>query len=485
MPKPMISDIEDIRTILEKNKVAIFGLGEYPSSRSEIHFFANDLEIFFEKKTNETASVENLIPINYLPKDPLSTRLSAKKTDLLPRDRKLIARINKKSKNKKAAIYVYKSDYRLEKICKRHNWKLIACPADLYYKLSDKQKFHRILKKLNIATPQKIVNFSQLDTEISRLARNGHQKAVVQLLYERGGRGTFFLDSTRGKNASVQIKERMTILKSKQSLRRIAISKFIKGPALSITGCVTRDNGILSSYCQYQLIDIPEVTKNKNDASGIFCGHDWSLSNAIPEKIHKKSRVLIGKIGKELKKEGFIGLFGLDLIWEKKFDRIVPLEINPRLLGTFPTGVYVQIEKKEVPLVAFHVLDYLNIPYKINGASLYRKGSLRHGAHLILHNPEKCSIKCFNDLKGGVYNMEKRCLRYLREGIELGDLKAKNEFIITEGGPIKGKEYKRGRRLLRLITSQAISKNHGSTLNQWGKEIVTTVYKELKIKCYV
>jgi len=186
-----------------------------------------------------------------------------------------------------------------------------------------------------------------------------------------------------------------------------------------------------------------------------------------------------------LKKKGALGIFGLDLMWDKENNSLVPLEINPRLLGTFPAAIYVQLEKKEVPLIAFHILEFLNIPYKIKDENIYRKDLPRHGAHIILHNPEKYGVVCQNQLRGGVYDLSKNQLRYLRSGEELSDIENKNEFIITEGGPIKGREYKRDRRLLRIITKQAISKAEGEKLNDWGKNIIKSVYKELKLKPYV
>jgi hypothetical protein len=485
MPKKIISTITDVRHLIEKKDFKIFGLGEYPSSRSEIRPLAPDLEVICEKKTGEFGSIRKKVPIVYFPKSISKNISRFGKTSLSPRDKRTISYIKKKSGKKKVALYLYKSTPKIEAICKKYKWTVIALPTSLYYKLSDKLEFYAILQKLRKPAKYTLVRFKNLESRLPALFKKYGDRVVIQFLYERGGRGTFFFRKKDKKTILEDIKKRFRILKKKGEIDYVTVSRFIKGPALSITGCITRENGILTSYCQFQLIDTPEVTLNKMDATGIFCGHDWSLSNNIPLDIHRKAQGLAEKIGQELKKKGALGIFGLDLMWDKENNSLVPLEINPRLLGTFPAAVYVQLEKKEVPLIAFHILEFLNIPYKIKGENTYRKDLPRHGAHIILHNPEKYDVVCQNQLQGGVYVLNKNWLRYLRSGVELSDIKNKNEFIITEGGPIKGRAYKRDRRLLRIITKRAISKSEGKQLNDWGKNIIKSVYKGLKLKPYV
>jgi hypothetical protein len=482
MPKKIISTITDVRNLLQEKGFNIFGLGEYPSSRSEIRAFTPNLEVICEKKTGEFESVKQKVPVVYFPKSISKNLSRSGKISLSPRDKRIISYIKKKSGKKKVALYLYKSSPKIEGICKKYGWTVISLPTSLYHKLSDKLEFYKILKKLRVPARYTLVGFKKLEGQLPDLFKKYGDRIVIQFLYERGGRGTFFFNR-RGKGKIVkEIKKRLTILNKKGEIEYVTVSRFVEGPALSIAGCITRNNGVFSSYCQYQLIDIPEVTKNKEDATGIFCGHDWSLSNNIPSAIHRKARSLVEKIGQELKKKGALGIFGLDLMWDKKNNSLVPLEINPRLLGTFPAAVYMQLEKKEVPLIAFHVLEFLNIPYKIKDENIYRKDLSRHGAHIILHNPEKYGVVCQNQLQGGVYVLAKNSLRYLRSGVELSDIKNKSEFIITEGGPIKGREYKRDRRLLRIITKRAILKAEGKQLNDWGKNVIKSVYKKLNLK---
>jgi predicted ATP-grasp superfamily ATP-dependent carboligase len=481
----IISNSEDIRRILDLNNISIFGLGEYPSSRSEIHFFTPNLEVICEKKTGEFESIKENIPVVYFPKSISEKNIRSQKAAPSLRDERIISHIRKRSKNKKIALYIYKSSPKIEMICKKYKWKTLALPTALYHKFSDKLEFYKILKELRMPAQYTLVKFRQLESRLPDLFKKYGNKIVIQFLYERGGRGTFFFNRKDKEKIVEEIKNRLTILNKKGRIEYVTVSRFVDGPSLSITGCITKSNGILTSYCQYQLIDISEVSSNKIDATGIFCGHDWSLSNNIPLAIHKKAQNLIEKLGNKLKKRGVLGIFGLDLIWDKINNRLVPLEINPRLLGTFPAAVYVQIEKKEIPLIAFHILDFLNIPYKIKSGETYRKELFRHGAHIILHNPEKYDVICQKQLRGGVYALNKNRLRYLRSGSELSDIESKNEFIITEGGPIRGRVYRRDRRLLRIITKRGISKLGGKILNDWGKIIVKSIYKELDLRPHV
>jgi hypothetical protein len=350
--------------------------------------------------------------------------------------------------------------------------------------MDSRSEFFGILKELNIRRNYIETPLSSFSEKIDDIFKKLGEKIVIQLSDEGGGRGTMiFAKKDRGSIVS-QIESRLKLIKKEGENPVLFVSSFVTGPAISLTGCITRANGVLSSYCQYQLIDIPEVTRNKEDATGIFCGHDWSLSKEIPDSIHRKARKLLEKIGLSLKRRGALGIFGLDLMWDKKTNTLLPLEINLRLLGTFPTSVYVQLEKREVPLVAFHLLDFLKIPYKISSSLVFRKGARREGAHLILFNPLGEDANCQAGLRGGVYCLRNKRLMFIRLGAELKYIINKGEFILTEGVPEKDAVYRKNGKLLKIITREAISKNGGKTLNSFGKNIVNAVYQALNLKPY-
>jgi|GEM_PF-2044313 len=484
MKHPEIKNIKDVKGALASNNFQLFGIGGFPSTRSEIWPFVPGYEIICSNKTGELQSVRQNVPVNVFSKKKKPIPYPVKKPFLLLSDKKVESFIRRNSKGKKVGIYIYQPTSEVEDICRKKGWMMIANPSKLYKKLDSRQVFYRLLKKIGFERKVILLKLKELPNKIDYIFEKLGNKVAIQLMDEGGGRGTLFFEKKDKDIVVRQIKTRLEIIKKGGENPRLSVSSFIEGPALSITSCITKNNGVLSSYCQYQLIDIPEVTRNKGDATGIFCGHDWSLSNNIPPGIHKRSRSLAKKIGGELRKKGALGIFGLDLMWNKKNNSLIPLEINLRLLGTFPTAVYVQLEKKEVPLVAFHVLDLLGIQYKVSELSVYSKKAKRNGAHLLLFNPLGCDAFSSKNLRGGIYEIKSRKLKFIRFGVELKDIKKKGEFIITEGVPEAGAVYRRNGKILKVITRQSISKRGGKELSAWGKTIARTVYKGLSLKPY-
>lgn len=480
MARYIISGLSDIRKIFEKEKIIIFGLGGFPSIRSEIWKIVPDFEVITLNKTGEFDSVREKMPIHLFSAD--KTKI-IKKPGALLNKKSVQNYIKKRAQNKKVGIYIYKSSPEIESICKKNGWTLIADTCSVFEKVSLKKTFFEILSAMNYKRAYELLSFSQLPANIDTLFARFGEKIVIQLMDEGGGRGTFFFDIKNKDSIQRIIQERLILINRKDDFNNLEliISPFIDGPALSIMGCVTQDNGTLPLYAQYQLIDIKEVTGKKGDVQGGFCGHDWSLSENIPAKIQNEAKKLLLSIGQEIKKRGHLGIFGLDLMLDKKTGKLFPLEINTRILGSFPTITYTQYQKKEAPLVAFHLLDFFNIKYEIISEKIYRKGAKRKGAHIILFNPKGYDVECRAVLKGGVYDIHDKKLRFLRLGSELNDIKKRNEFILTEGVPIAGKIYKKNRKLLKVITIESISKQAGKKLNAFGREIIKHIYNNLKL----
>lgn len=480
----IISTKEDIKNILKKNEMAIFGVGGYPSTRSEIWPIVSDFEVVCGNASNELDSVRLRTKV-FVSSAGAMNKITEKRPDMILSDEKAVEHINSSAKNKKVALYFYKPTRKLEEICRKNNWTMLSNSPELFEKYSSKIEFYKILEELKINRDIKIIDLEKLEENLDNLFEILGEKIVIQFVDEGGGRGTFFFGKNERDEIIGKISDRFGLIDKKKSKdMKIVVSRFVEGPVLSITGCITKDNGILTSYCQYQLIDIKDVTRNKKDAVGVFCGHDWSLSSQISDEINKQGVELVVKIGEKLKIAGLKGIFGLDLIWDKKNDNLLPLEINVRLLGTFPTAVYVQLNKDEVPLVAFHILEFLNIPYRINKEQVFKKGKKKNGAHLLVFNQAGFVVKCGKELKGGVYKLKNGKLEFSRLGVELVNIKEKEEFILTDGVPTGDLGYKKNGKLLKIIAKEKISEEDGKKLNKWMKNVVEAVYKELNLQPY-
>lgn len=473
-----ISSVADVKKILAEHNVKIYGIGGLPATRSEIWPLVDDFELICANKTGEFGSIARKVKIRcfQFPKAEF-----IKKPEKILSDERVVRYIRKDSKGKKVGIYVLRPTEKTHRICNENGWTLIANSKKLYDKLEDRLEFFKVLKKVGLSKEFCVLRLSKFEKKIDSIFKEFGNKIVVQFLSGGGGIGTFFITNSEDKQSVIgEVRKRKETTKNMDNDPKLIVTEFIKGSSVSIAGCVTKNNGILTTHAQYQLIDIEESVKGKDDAQGVFCGNDWEYSNRISCSVHNEAERITEKVGHEMKKRGYLGVFGIDFMLDKKGKKLVPIELNPRLLGTLPAIVYAQLAKKEVPIVAFHLLEFLKIPYSIKNKSVYKKDCRHRGAHLIIFNPLKRKIKFKKDIQGGVYKISHGSLAFVREGVEMEDLKKDNEFILTDGVPVKGFSYGKNRKILRIITKRSIAKNGGEALNKWGKNIARKTIEHIK-----
>jgi hypothetical protein len=111
--------------------------------------------------------------------------------------------------------------------------------------------------------------------------------------------------------------------------------------------------------------------------------------------------------------------------------------------------------------VAFHLLEFLKIDYKIKEKSIYKKDFPRKGSQLLVFNFFGKDVEFKEDIKGGVYTIDKNKLIFLRSGFEIFDIKnPEKEFILTDGLPVKNSIKKKNKKLFRVIYKKSILNNN-------------------------
>lgn len=375
--------------------------------------------------------------------------------------------IIQKKLNKLETPYLlfYKVDSGVESICRKNDWKEIGQIAPK--KFRNKVLFRGVLKELDIP-PIPGEQGSLDDRDYSDL-KEKYGSFVIQLPDSSGGKGTFFIKSKKDFKRARKSSDRENAL----------VTKMIAGPSPSITGCVTR-HGTVYTNLQNQLLDIPESV-SPDVGCGVFCGHDWT-SSGFEKEVEEQAYRYAEKIGKYLKETGYRGIFGLDLVLDKKTGKLYIVECNPRLLGSFPTLTMVQMLGREPPIIAFHLAEFLDLDYEMNLEEINRLMKKdKKGTHLILYTKSGPS-KNHGTVRPGVYRFEGNDMKYLRPGYRLSDLKDKNEFAVVDNPPFRNTEFKKHRRLCRIITHRSITDPETYKLNRWGKKIAEKVRSELDIR---
>jgi len=323
-------------------------------------------------------------------------------------------------------LLFYKVTKKVSSLCREKGWNIIGQIPQK--ELTNKSLFKAFLKDLGIpAIPGET---RTLDCSYREL-KEKYGDFVVQLPDSQGGKGTRFI-------------------RSEEDFRKAA----------EMAG----EKDVLVSGC------------------GVFCGHDWT-SSRFGEKVERQAYDYVELIGQQLKRKGYRGLFGLDMVLDNETNQLYIVECNPRMLGSFPTLTMTQMLGGEPPILAFHIAEFLGVEYemkteKVNRAMRRRKT----GAHLIIYNKFEGPAETMNGIKAGVYVIEDEKLKYLRPGYRLSDLKTEEEFAVVDDPPFRGTRFKRHERICRIITLKGLMDQDTYKLNAWGKKIVELVRRELNLR---
>lgn len=465
----------DLKRIFKKIKIPIFGVSVYAFERLGPENFIGDYELISLYDSKETDFIKKDLPVFCLEKE-IGRRIKPRNSTSIICHSRVQEFLHKKSGDKKPIILVYKTSIKMEREAEKNNFELAVAPFCFGKKfLENKVKFRRILEGIGIKVPPgRIVPISFLaNRKLRDFKKEFGFPFVMQHPQKGGGKGTFFVKDQRSFNTAKQLLRR-------EETEEFIITKLIKGPSPSMTGCVTR-HGVLSTRPQYQICDEPLLNRNPG-RGGLFCGHDWSLP--FSDKVLKQAKEVVDKIGSYFKKEGYKGIFGLDFILDAKKEELYVVECNPRLLASFPALTMVQVENGELPIIAFHLLEYTKVSYNINidkiNEQMWKK---KEGSQMYLHNPFNKKVIQKTELRAGIYKKNKKGkkinLKFIKDTYKFSDLKNENEYLFTDGIQKKGSIIK-GSQRLRILNKSSVLGSDLRTVNKDTKEFLKAATLEIR-----
>lgn len=474
----VIKDLPSLKKFFKKNKKSIFGAGVYAFLRLGPEEFIPNYQTLSLYSSKETKLIKKDIPVFCLEEKVKKRFLPRNSTTLLSHS--LTLKFLSRFEN--PLILVYKSSKKLEKISKKFNFTLAVSPFRFGKKLfEDKIKFRKILSKIKvIPTPGRIIPFSFLNfSSFFDFKKEFGLPFVIQHPRQGGGKGTFFI---RHLGDFERVKKAL----HKKPTEKIIVAKFIEGPSPSITGCVTKF-GILSTYPQYQICDIP-ILYSRPIGSGLFCGHDWSTAR-FSKKILSQAKETVERVGNYFKKKGYKGIFGIDFVQDQREEKLYVTECNPRLLGSMPALTMIELKHGIPPILAFHLLEYLEIPYEIDKKKILEQlWQKREGAQMLLCSPKSQQAIQAGEIEPGVYKIVisnrqpvTSKLKFLRPGYKFSHLKKKNEFLLTDGLLRKGSQIKPFQRMARILTQKRVLNRDLKDITPKTKGLIKLVIRKLKV----
>jgi len=235
------------------------------------------------------------------------------------------------SRGKSVNIIVFKPTVEIEEWCKTMGWKLLNPSSKFGERFEEKIVQTALLKKLNLRTPKTIVAtigdvYVQTNTVALRQVRNTEQNSVIDvpaiLQFNLGhtGEGTYLI-------------QRASDLKPFQKFpkRPARVAEFIDGIPLTVNALVGKR--VYVSAPSLQITGIRALTP----FPFATVGNDWayvSRTSNVGTSIRSELRRIVITIGNELKRQGYRGAFGVDLVLGKN-RKLHVIEVNARQTNSF------------------------------------------------------------------------------------------------------------------------------------------------------
>ncbi len=189
--------------------------------------------------------------------------------------------------------------------------------------------------------------------KLAKLITWKNEPFIMQWAHGHTGDGTMLIHN----------QEELSAIQAKFPERIARLSNYIQGPSFTVNVVVTADR-IMMGNISYQITGLPPFTDNPFST----VGNDWALAKKlVTEKDLVAIRSMVEKIGLKLKAEGWLGLFGLDVIREEKSGRIFLIEVNARQPASTTFESALQAEKRKAGysgLTTFeaHIRALLGLP---------------------------------------------------------------------------------------------------------------------------
>ncbi len=315
-----------------------------------------------------------------------------------------------------------------------NEWNLLANPPELRLTIGKRPFFKKMAAELDLRQVSGDIH------PIEVIHKKGYEEwcyllgpdFVVQLpeIERGGGRGTFFIRSVENYQ---QLQNRLSENRWRNTpLESVSIHELLNGIPASMVICVTR-HGTLASSLQRQLLDLPCCGNFAED--GVFCGHAWGASPGS-EAARNSAFEQACRMGDFLGTLGYKGILGIDFIVHETQGKAWPIEINPRLTGALPMLSLLHLQSGTIPLEVFHMLEFLEIPYRIDREALNRcYAGVVEGSHLLVFQPPDLKNRGNVPLRPGLYenDLSNGGSRFLMETLEYGDIQNENQFILSDG----------------------------------------------------
>ncbi|CAM2005522.1 biotin carboxylase [Acanthopleuribacter pedis] len=265
----------------------------------------------------------------------------------------------KKRRNGKALFLMF--DEQTEALAEKLGLEICFPKASLRTHLDNKVVTTRVADAAGVkSVPNVLAKVDSYKTLRKVAARLGPE-LVVQTPFGDSGHTTFFISNEDDWNNHAD-----EIVGEKE----VKVMKKIRCRGTAIEACVTR-HGTIVAPLMTELVGFPELTPYK----GGWCGNEI-LPDVFSEKVRRQARRATVAFGNQLLKEGYRGYFELDFLIDLDTDKLYLGELNPRITGASSITNHAVFALADMPLFMFHLLEWMDVDYKINLRDINRRWNL-------------------------------------------------------------------------------------------------------------
>jgi len=343
-----------------------------------------------------------------------------------------------------------------------NQYHLAAIPLDLKNYFDNKLILYNQLPELHLRViPGEITKLSSVT--FRQLSKKYGLPFVIQLPIGSSGNNTFFIFNEKEFEHIFPRIEKSDF----------KVSRYLPSYSLNINAAIIR-NRTYVSFPSVQIVGARQCATRPS----IFCGNDFGVSAQVPISIIEESYRTTKIMSRWLISEGYRGIFGLDLLVSD--DKVYVIEINPRLQNSTDVLTISQLRKKQIPLIALHLLEFLDsADFSPVETEQFQQ---QQGAQVILHNLERKRVSVNGEIKPGIYRYIDGALHFQRSGISLLEGLESGEFLINCGVPYKNQIIEKSASLLKIQTNDLVMKENLVDLNDWAAAIVSNIYNQLKLR---
>ncbi|MBN1916157.1 ATP-grasp domain-containing protein [Candidatus Dojkabacteria bacterium] len=295
----------------------------------------------------------------------------------------------KESSHSGGFLITFKISTAFEKEAEKLGLKVLNTKANLNRKFENKISQYESMSPNGIKFPKTIVG--ELGAiEYSSLLKEIGEEIVIQ--FDRGhtGSGTFFVRS----------KGEFSRIVSDFPKRLVRISSKIEGKVFTLN-CIATSKATLCAGLSYQITGVEGLTGQE----GGTVGNDFYYISKLSEQL--KTRIIneAEKIGSKMKKDGYLGFFGIDLI--VRGNEIFVIEINARQPASVSFFNKLQILNDQTPASLYHLAELMGVDYDVE-AKMYNTENTQvvKASQIFLRNTENKIFTVCGSVKTGFYRLQ-------------------------------------------------------------------------------